>query len=129
MTRAEIAAASPSFIAGDIARTLAFYRDKLGFQVTFQQPEQDPFFAIVVRGGAQIFFKSEAGIAPVPNNTRHRHLRWDAYFYVPDPDALSAEFASRGVAFASALKDTHDGLRGFELADPDGYILFFGRPR
>ena len=26
------------------------------------------------------------------------------------------------------LKDTHDGLRGFEICDPDGYILFFGRP-
>ena len=25
--------------------------------------------------------------------------------------------------------DTHDGLRGFELTDPDGYVLFFGRPR
>jgi len=27
------------------------------------------------------------------------------------------------------LKDTHDGLRGFEICDPDGYVLFFGRPR
>jgi len=26
-------------------------------------------------------------------------------------------------------QDTHDGLRGFELKDPDGYVLFFGRPR
>jgi hypothetical protein len=27
------------------------------------------------------------------------------------------------------LKDTQDGLRGFELRDTDGYVLFFGRPR
>ena len=27
------------------------------------------------------------------------------------------------------LKDTHDGLRGFEVKDADGYLLFFGRPQ
>ena len=31
--------------------------------------------------------------------------------------------------FSEPLKDTHDGLRGFELKDADGYVLFFGRPR
>lgn len=48
---------------------------------------------------------------------------------VPDPDALAAEFASRNVALSEPLKDTEDGLRGFELRDADGYVLFFGRPR
>jgi hypothetical protein len=47
----------------------------------------------------------------------------------PDPDALAAEFASRDVELSESLKDTHDGLRGFELEDRDGYVLFFGRPR
>lgn len=50
-------------------------------------------------------------------------------FMVPDPDALPAEFASRNVEFSEPLKDTDDGLRGFELKDCDGYVLFFGRPR
>jgi hypothetical protein len=48
---------------------------------------------------------------------------------VPDPDALAVELAARGVTFSAPLTDTHDGLRGFELADPDGYVLFFGRPK
>jgi hypothetical protein len=26
------------------------------------------------------------------------------------------------------LQDTSSGLRGFEITDPDGYVLFFGRP-
>jgi uncharacterized glyoxalase superfamily protein PhnB len=53
----------------------------------------------------------------------------DAFVYVPDPDALAAEFAGHGATFSEPLKDTHDGLRGFEITDPDGYVLFFGRPR
>jgi hypothetical protein len=42
---------------------------------------------------------------------------------------LAAEFSSRHVEFFEPLKDTGDGLRGFELEDADGYVLFFGRPR
>jgi hypothetical protein len=56
-------------------------------------------------------------------------MRWDAYVLAPDPDQLAAEFAVRGVVFSVPLKDTHDGLRGFEFTDPDVYVLFFGRPR
>ena len=41
----------------------------------------------------------------------------------------SSAFRGRGVEFSEPLKDTHDGLRGFELEDADGYVLFFGRPR
>lgn len=67
--------------------------------------------------------------APLPNCKRDAGARWDAYCYVPDPDALATEFTSRGVVFSESLKDTHDGLRGFELEDVDGYVLFFGRPR
>ncbi len=46
-----------------------------------------------------------------------------------DPDALAEEFSSRSVEFSEPLKDTNDGLRGFELKDADGYVLLFGRPR
>ena len=69
------------------------------------------------------------GVDPLPNYKREPAARWDAYLYVPDSDALAAEFASRNVEFSEPLKDTHDGLRGFELKDCDGYVLFFGRPR
>ena len=56
-------------------------------------------------------------------------MAWDAYVYAPDPDALAAAFAAHGAPFSKPLQDTHDGLRGFEICDPNGYVLFFGRPR
>jgi catechol 2,3-dioxygenase-like lactoylglutathione lyase family enzyme len=128
MTRPVISSISPFFIVADMAATLSFYRDKLDFAVTFQEPPPDDFFAIVRRDGASILFKN-VGVEPLPNCEREPGARWDAYLYVPDPDALAAEFASRGVTFSEPLKDTQDGLRGFELRDTDGYVLFFGRPR
>ncbi|HET9790457.1 MAG TPA: VOC family protein [Candidatus Angelobacter sp.] len=129
MTRPATQAISPCFIVSNVDETIAFYRDKLGFETRFREPEQDPFFAIIGRDGAQIFIKSDKDVSPLPNSRRHRFMRLDAFVYAPDPDALAAEFADHGAAFSSPLKDTSDGLRGFEIKDPDGYVLFFGRPR
>jgi catechol 2,3-dioxygenase-like lactoylglutathione lyase family enzyme len=134
MTKTEISGIAPFFIVRNVPVALAFYRDRLGFDVTFQGPSDDDiFFGIVQRGAAMIILKS-VGVDPVPNYTRDIKqgiARWDAYLHVPDPDALAAEFSSRNVEFFTTLKeneDGDDGLRGFELKDVDGYILFFGRP-
>jgi catechol 2,3-dioxygenase-like lactoylglutathione lyase family enzyme len=127
MNRPAIERIAPSFIVRNVDAAIAFYRGQLGFEVIFQEPAHDPFFAIVCRDGAMIFVKS-VGVDPVPNWTRHPWARLDAYVSVPDPDALAAEFSSRSVLFSKPLQDTHDGLRGFERKDADGYVLFFGRP-
>ena len=129
MDRPEVGGVSPLFIVRNAAAALEFYRDSLGFEITFKgASEDDLFFGIVQRGRAMIMFK-DVDVEPLPNHKRGLEARWDAYIYVPDPDALAAEFASRNVEFSEPLKDTHDGLRGFELKDADGYVLFFGRPQ
>ena len=131
MTEPEIGSAAPLFIVRNVPAELAFYRDKLGFEITFEVSEPDDvFFGIVQRGRAMIMFKA-IDVDPVPNHTRdigHGLARWDAYIYVPDPDALAAEFASRDVEFFEPLTNNSDNLRGFEVQDVDGYVLYFGRP-
>jgi len=128
MTRPVIKGIAPFFIVRNAAAAVAFYRDKLGFDITYQEPAPDDFFAIVCRDSAMLMVKA-VEVDPLPNPARDPAARWDAYIDVPDPDALAAEFTSRDVIFSVPLKDTHDGLRGFELKDADGYVLFFGRPR
>jgi len=136
MTPPTISGISPFFIVANVPATLAFYRDKLGFEVTFRGPTpDDEFFGIVRRGAAMIMFKSlgvivdgkDVAVVPVPNYGRKPAFSLDAHVVVPDPDALAAEFASRGVAFSVPLSDSDDGLRGFVITDLDGYGLFFGR--
>lgn len=135
MSQPAISGIAPFFIVKDVPASLQFYRDCLGFDITFQGPsEDDIFFGIVQRGGAMIILKS-IGVDPVPNHTRDIKqgiARWDAYLHVPDPDALAEEFSSRNVVFFTTLEENEggdDGLRGFEVKDADGYVLFFGRPQ
>ncbi len=128
--RQSLGAIAPFFIVSDLQRAIRFYTERLGFELSFSAPEDQPFFAIVRRDAVQIFLKvvSET-VAAQPNHTRHEFAIWDAYVYVDDPDALAAELASRRTAFFKPIQDREDGLRGFEVADADGYVLFFGRPR
>ena len=131
MADPDVGGVSPLFIVKNVPATLAFYRDRLGFDITFQGPEPDDvFFGIVQRGRAMIMFK-DVGVEAIPNHVcdiGKGIARWDAYVFVPDPDALAAEFASRNVELSEPLQDTEEGLRGFELKDADSYVLFFGRP-
>lgn len=134
MNKAEITGIAPYFIVRNVPAALSFYRDRFGFDITFQGPsEDDIFFGIVQRGAAMIILK-DIGVEPVPNYTRDIKqgiARWDAYLHVPDPDALAAEFSARNVEFFLPLTEGYadDGLRGFEVMDADGYLLFFGRTR
>ena len=131
MDKPEVGGVAPLFIVKDVPASLAFYRVRLGFDITFEGPEpNDIFFGIVQRGRAMIMFK-DVGVEAIPNHTcdiGQGIARWDAYVHVPDPDALAAELSSRKVEFSQPLEDTDDDLRGFEVTDPDGYVLFFGRP-
>jgi catechol 2,3-dioxygenase-like lactoylglutathione lyase family enzyme len=128
MTRATIESMCPFFIVRSVEASIAFYRDRLGFAVSHQEPAEAPFFAMLNRGGATLFVKSGQA-DPLPNPSRDPDLRWDAYLSTPDPDRLAAEFLASGTVFSAPLRDTHDGLRGFEVTDVDRYVLFFGRVR
>jgi hypothetical protein len=131
MSQVDVGAIMPFFVVRSVPDTLAFYRDQLGFEITFQGPEpNDIFFGMVRRGRAEIMFK-DIGVDPVPNYTKDvkkGDAPWDAYVYVPDPDALAAEFQSRGVSLFKPVGNNSDNLRGFELQDVNGYVLYFGRP-
>ena len=127
--RARLGHVAPLFIVRDVVPAVAFYEDRLGFAVTFLGPDDDPYFAMVERDGARVLLKAIApDVPPTPNPSRHPWARWDAYIHTADPDALAEEFASRGVTFRAPLGVDADHLRGFEVMDADGYVLYFGRP-
>ena len=117
---------TPFFIVKDLQASIAFYRDRLGFQLEFQGPPDDVYYAGVTREGASIMLKSiSADVPPAPNHTRHPWARWDAYVYTVDPDPLYDEFRERGVSFVKQLSFIDDGLWGFEIHDADGYVIAF----
>jgi hypothetical protein len=119
----------PCFIITDLKISVSFYVDKLGFKVRYMGPDKNPYWAIVGRDEISIMLKAVAPeIKPIPNRSRHEWAPTDAYISSVDPDKLFQEFNAKGVLFKTPLQNNSDDLRGFEVEDADGYLLFFGRP-
>src|SRR5215467_6993035 len=124
--RRNLVSITPFFIVKDLQASIAFYRERLGFQLDFQGPDGDVYYAAVSRDGVGIMLKEILpDVLPCPNHTRHPWARWDAYIYTLNPDTLFDEFRQRGVSFVKELSFIDDGLWGFEITDADGYVLAF----
>lgn len=125
-----LASISPFFIVKDLQTSISHYSERFGFEVAFQGPADDPYYAGVMRDGITIMLKAiTPDVLPQPNHTRHEWARWDAYVYTLDPDTLFQEFRRRGASFVKELSYIDDGLWGFEVTDADGYVLAFFRLR
>lgn len=108
----------------DVAATLAYYRDVLGFHIDFDHGSP-PIHARVSSGdrdgpsAARIRF--EIAREPLPPV-----LSCYLYIHVGRAlDDLFAAYRSRGVEIVSSPQDRPWGLRQFEVRDCNGYTLTF----
>jgi catechol 2,3-dioxygenase-like lactoylglutathione lyase family enzyme len=130
VAKSNLASITPFFIVKDLQASIAYYIERLGFQLDFEGPEGDVYYARVWRDDVGIMLKTIVpDVLPQPNHTRHEWARWDAYIYTLDPDPLFAELKQRGAMFVKELSFIDDGLWGFEVSDADGYVLAFFRLR
>jgi len=113
----------PLFFTTNLPGTLAYYKDKLGFEClsTWQDP---PVYAIVARDQHAIHFRCAE--PPRPNPYKYDDELLDAYLHIEDADALHAEYAAKGVLFTRGLANTPWNCREFVVKDCDGRLLTFG---
>ena len=79
----------PFFIVANLKISVSFYVGKLGFEVRYIGPDDEPYWAIVGRDNISIMLKAIApDVKPIPNHTRHEWARWDAYVSTTEPDML-----------------------------------------
>ena len=114
---------APQFFTTDMAATLAYYKDKLGFECVGSW-EDPPVYAIVARDDHRIHFRLAE--PPAPNSDKYADELLDAYVFVQDADALHSEYVARGVEFTRALGNTAWQSREFVVKDCDGRLLAFG---
>ena len=100
-TIAHLTGVAPQFLVDDLDRAIAYYRDKLGFELDF---EYQSFYAAVSRDGFAIHLKC----APKPagereHRKRNEHL--DAYFAVSGIRHLVSELKMRGAHVLKPLEE------------------------
>jgi len=116
----ELSYIAPVFRVADISRSLAFYREQLGFSVDFIY---ESFYAGVSRDGCHIHVKRSTP-APRDQGAFEQAEHIDACIGVCCAERLFHSLASAGVAFVVPMRHMPYGTE-FYVRDPDGYVLGF----
>jgi uncharacterized glyoxalase superfamily protein PhnB len=111
----------PQFLVDDLDRAIAYYRDKLGFEVDFVY---DSFYASVSRNGCAIHLKHAPKLeAERAHRKEQEHL--DAYVAVSGIRELFSELQRRGAEVLKPLEEQPWNCIDFYVEDGDGYVLCF----
>lgn len=124
--RAHVTGVSPVVLVSDIGRSVAYYRDRLGFDCeTYGDP---PTFASASRDGSSILLALCDEPERIVPNWRIVDQTWNVYVRVDDADASYAEIQERGARTDYTIYDAPHGFREFGVQDPDGHDIAFGQP-
>ena len=103
----------------DLPTSLAYYTEKLGFEVTFKW--QEPATYAVLKAGDMSIHLSQ--VDPGDEEKIHpTHI----YIFVFDVHKLYVHYLKQGVEVVVPLESQEYGMLDFDVKDPDGHILAFG---
>jgi len=118
---------TPNLIVADVDRSVAFYRDVLGFTVGMKVPDESPLvFAGMQCGDVEIFLNSaEAAYAEYPAfKDRPIGGTLTQFIHVTSIRAMHEALAGT-VNIVMPLEKKWYGVTEFAITDPDGYIITF----
>lgn len=132
----------PNIMVADVARTIDFYEQVLGFRmvmavpadsqdILFQRPEgRSLVYALVKQGDVEVMFQERASLSetvPCFAGVIPGTAALTFYFEVADIAGLRQGLDGK----AEVVKDLHDtfyGMREFYVRDCNGYVLGFAQP-
>jgi catechol 2,3-dioxygenase-like lactoylglutathione lyase family enzyme len=117
---------APVLLVDDVRRAGDYYRDRLGFEVTYYD-RIPSHYAYAARDGVYLHFARFDGAQPRPNSDAAPPDMFDVYIYVDDVEAVHEELVGRGANVMHGPVDQGYGVREIRVRDPHGYILAFGK--
>ena len=116
----------------DVARSVAFYKERLGFSV--EALYDDPPYATLVLGGTRLSLGEQGhaspdrpGVTMVAPPDRSR-LPVVLVLEVDDARAIEVDLRARGVALLADVYEPPWGGCRFFVTDPDGYLVEIEQP-
>jgi len=113
--------------------SLAFYRNKLGFEVTMDSGNGDDSSWVMLKlGDATLMLNDQYEPGHRPDAPPAERTRWHndtiVYFGCPDVDGAYAHLSEHGIDVKPPYI-TGYGFKAIDLTDPDGYQLCFHWPQ
>jgi catechol 2,3-dioxygenase-like lactoylglutathione lyase family enzyme len=114
--------AGPSFTVDNIDKSIAFYRDVLGFILKDKWEEEGVLKGVGLLAGSVTFWLGQDDWKKGRGRVKGEGFR----IYcgtTQDIDVLAARVRSTGTALAEEPKDQSWGGRDFAVRDPDGFLV------
>jgi catechol 2,3-dioxygenase-like lactoylglutathione lyase family enzyme len=110
--------AATVFVVSDMPKSVEYYRDVLGFTVTFQYGNPT-FYVCLCRDEVALHLVAASKTKRLAGNG-------GICVFVRDVDVVHAELAARGAKIIKPPQNYDYGMRDFDLVDLDGNQLTFG---
>ena len=122
---------TPNLVVADVVRSVAFYRDVLGFTVQATVPDAEPFvFAIVQSGDVEIYLNAPEPAAAEYRAFKGRPIGGTLTLFMQVDDVRAAHEALKDrVPIVMPLETKWYGVTEFAFVDPDGYVITFAQPQ
>lgn len=112
----------PSFTVNDIAKSMAWYRDVLGFTITQEMQWEGKLAGAMLKAGSVELLLTQDDFAKGRDRQKGAALR--LYCVTSqDVDKLAEAIVARGGVLDQAPQDEPWGTRDFAIVDPDGFRL------
>jgi catechol 2,3-dioxygenase-like lactoylglutathione lyase family enzyme len=115
-----ITQAVPVFRVSDVARSIEWYRNTLGFAGD-PFPQKPPYkFAILRQGQTELMLRAGSP----PSHAKPAPYDWDIYLRIEKSPfrEVYAQYSKMGIV-TRRLEQMFYGLAEFEITDPDGYVI------
>jgi uncharacterized glyoxalase superfamily protein PhnB len=130
---------TPDLMVSDVAKTVKFYTEKLGFKIAMLVSENEKtvetglvngkeyVYAMVSRDEVFVMFMRKDAYAQDVPELKDTNIGASATFYcdVDDVDSLRDFFNKNGVDIIKDIFTTWYGMREFYIRDCNGYIFGF----
>lgn len=125
--------AYPMFVVKNLKKTVQWYKEKLGFKVTFADYDQAGYVSMQ-KGDTLLMFHDlkkldDSAQARKLRDEIKKHKKFGAgvitYFAVKNANRFHTQVSKKGVKTFFPPADQEWGSRTFSVRDPDGYLLTF----
>ena len=116
----------PSFTVNDVEKSLAWYRDVMGFEVAKRWEDGGKLLGVELIAGPVLFMIGQDDWKKGKN--REKGVGFRLYCDTDqDVDELAKGIKARGGTLAQEPKDEEWGGRAFTVEDPDGFKITISR--
>lgn len=118
----------PSFTVNDLEKSLAWYRDVMGFAVGERWEDNGKLLGVELKAGRTIFMIGQDDWKK--GRDRVKGVGFRLYCQTDqDVDRLAEGIKARGGRLAQEPRDEEWGARAFTVEDPDGFKITISKER